>query len=59
MALTLFDRLDLTVGSTVQFATYVIVMFYGCEVILGQVRQAWERAQARSPLPTLLAKPTC
>ena len=52
VSLTFFDRLDFALGSAVHFATYLIVMFYGCEVILGQMR-LWRLVLALPVLATL------
>ena len=47
------DRLDMQSGAAVHFITYVIVLFYSCELIFGQVRN-WRAALAWPALLTLV-----
>jgi UDP-GlcNAc:undecaprenyl-phosphate GlcNAc-1-phosphate transferase len=37
VALATFDRLDIQTGGILPFVTYAIVLFYGCEVIVGHM----------------------
>jgi len=51
VVLAAIDRVQVGAGGMVQFVTYVIVLFYGCEVIVGHVGR-WQLALG---LPTLSA----
>jgi UDP-GlcNAc:undecaprenyl-phosphate GlcNAc-1-phosphate transferase len=47
------DRLDMQSGAAVHFITYVIVLFYSCELIFGQIRN-WRLALVWPAMLTLL-----
>jgi UDP-GlcNAc:undecaprenyl-phosphate GlcNAc-1-phosphate transferase len=51
VVLVAIDRVQAGAGSLVQFVTYVIVIFYGCEVVVGHIGR-WRLALG---LPTLAA----
>jgi UDP-GlcNAc:undecaprenyl-phosphate GlcNAc-1-phosphate transferase len=51
LVLATIERVQVGAGSMVQFVTYVVVLFYGCEVVMGQVGR-WRLALG---LPTLVA----
>jgi hypothetical protein len=51
LVLAAIDRVQVGAGGMVQFVTYVIVLFYGCEVVVGHVGR-WRLALG---LPTLAA----
>jgi UDP-GlcNAc:undecaprenyl-phosphate GlcNAc-1-phosphate transferase len=50
--LVTFDRIDIRSGSNIQFVTYVILMFYGCEIVIGHLR-AWRYLLGWPTLATL------
>lgn len=41
LALAAFNSGSSTTGITVQFVSYVVVLFYGCEVIIGRMASRW------------------
>jgi UDP-GlcNAc:undecaprenyl-phosphate GlcNAc-1-phosphate transferase len=41
LALAAFNSAGDATGITVQFVSYVIVLFYGCEVIIGRIASRW------------------
>lgn len=54
IAFAVFGNLDVRAGPTAQFLTYLIVLFYGCEVIAGQAVR-WRRLLTSAAVVALVA----